>query len=178
MRGIIISLATVFFAVSLLYLLLPTPSFPVPLSDSPQSNEKGDSKDLTHQKAYFTDSKRDQVLSHYQNEFDHISFLGIKIPVPTYRLNYPPEEGRQLIQEQIRTSYLEEIVHPFRESIYVNGFVPSSEKDTIIVDKRQFYSKVNVRYVYSSVIVRVLLAASSFVVLMLLVKNWVWVFKK
>lgn len=164
-------------AIFLLYLILPTPSFPQGLPNSPQSDEKGDSRDLKHQKAYFTDFKREEVMSHYQNELRNISVLGIKISVPTYRLNYPPEEGKQIIQEQIRTSYLEEIVHPFRESFYVNGFIPASEKDTIIINGRQFYEKVNVRYVYSSVIIRVALALASLTFFVLLTKNWIRLFK-
>lgn len=165
-------------AIFLFYLLLPSPPFPDPLPNSPQSTEKGDSKDLVHQKAYFTDFKRDEVLAHYQSELSTLQLFGFKIPVPTYRLNYPPEEGKQIIHEQIMTSYLEEIVHPFRESFYVNGFVPPTPKDTIIVEGRQFYEKVNVKYVNSFAAVRVSLAITTLIVLLFLVKNWVNLLKK
>ena len=170
--------ASAFLVVFLLYLVLPTPPFPEPLPNSPQSTERGDSTDLVHKRAYFTDFKRDEVLAYYQNELSRISFLGFGIPVPTYRLNYPPEEGKQIIHGQIRTSYLEEIVHPFRESFYVNGFIPPTEKDTIIIDGRQFYEKVNVRYVNSYLFVRVGLAITSFILLMLLLRNFWQLFKK
>lgn len=156
----------------LLYLILPTPPFPQGLPNSWQSTETGDSKDLVHQRAYFTDFKREEVISFYEKQFNHIQFLGLQIPAPTYRLNHPPEDGKQIIHDQIRTYYLEEIVHPFRESFYINGFIPQSEKDAIIIEARQFYQKVNVKYVYSMVVFRVLLAIASFVLLVLTIKSW------
>lgn len=171
-------LSTIILGLFLFYLVLPTPTFPQPLPSSPQSTEKGDTRDVSTQRAYFTDFKRDEVLSHYQNELSRIPFLGFQIPVLTYRLNYPPEDAKQIIHDQIRTSYLEEIVHPFRESFYVNGFVPPTEKDTIIIDGRQFYEKVNVRYVQSSIFVRVPVAVGSFILLVLLSRSWWQLFRR
>ena len=58
---------------------------------------------------------------------------------------------------------MEEIVHPFRESIYINGFEPKSEKDTIIIDKVKWNQKIIVRYVPSPVWVRVVILMSSMI---------------
>jgi hypothetical protein len=91
------------------------------------------------------------VLEYYTKVF---SWSGWGMPLPTYRLNYPPEEAQTIIREQTRSSYLEEIVHPLRESFYVNGYEPKESEDKISVDGQPYTSKVTVRYVRSNVAVR------------------------
>jgi hypothetical protein len=80
------------------------------------------------------------VVSHYKEQFAWFPFV---------RLNYPPEEAQTLIRDQTRSSYLEELVHPLRESLYISGFVPSAQKDTIIIGGKTYYEKLTVRYVAS-----------------------------
>lgn len=150
-------LALVFFlsSIVLLFYILPkSPDFPNPPAGSVQSIEPADSESL-YRRAYFTNLNREEVINYYKKEFNY----GFNVYTP--RLNYPPEESATIIRDQTRSTYLEEIVHPFRESIYINGFEPKSEKDTIIIDKVKWNQKIIVRYVPSPVWVRVVVLMSS-----------------
>ena len=147
-----------FSLVLLFYLSLPSPQFPKPLADVYVSGEPADIE-TPLRRGYYTDYTRDDVLAHYQDQFKNSSFLGI--PLPTYRLNYPPEEAQTLIRDQARSTFLEEIVHPLRESIYVNGFEPKLAKDAIRIGEKDFRQKVIVRYVPSSLSLRVLIGVTS-----------------
>lgn len=80
--------------------------------------------------------------------------------MPTYRLNYPPEEAQTLIRDQARSTFLEEIVHPFRESIFVNGFEPTRPQDAIFVEGRAWRQKIIVRFVPSVTLIRLALWGS------------------
>ncbi len=150
-------LALVFFLVSavlLVYVFPKSPEFPTPPSDAVQSNEPADTESPLR-KAYFTNLNREEVLLHYMSVFNK----GFNVYTP--RLNYPPEESATIIRDQTRSTYLEEIAHPLRESLYINGFEPKSEKDTIIIDKVKWNQKIIVRYVPSPVWVRVAVLLTS-----------------
>lgn len=147
----------------LFYLLLPTPPFPLPPPDSVRSFEFADIESPLR-RAYFTNHSREDVLAHYQIQFEHSPFLNI--PLPTYRLNYPPEDAYALIRDQTRSTFLEEIVHPFRESVFVNGFQPSTEKDDIWYQEVHYKRKITIRYVPASPPVRVPLVFFSLIALL------------
>ena len=136
------------FSVLFIYTLIPNPKFPNPPEGALQSKEPGDSEDLSIRRAYFTNLTREEVMKHYQNEFKG------------YRLNYPPEEAATIIRDQTRSTFLEEIVHPFRESFYVNGFEPKNAKDAIEIEGLPWRQKITVKYVQSDLIFR------SFVILL------------
>ncbi len=136
----------------LFYLLLPTPSFPIPPTDSVQSLENAD-VETPLRRSYFTNFSRAEVLEYYQQQFTKSPFLGIRLP--TYRLNYPPEDAQQLIRDQTRSVFLEEIVHPFRESVFVNGFQPRVAKDDIWYRGVHYGTKITIRYIPSSPIIGV-----------------------
>lgn len=133
------------------YLILPNPNFPKPPPDALQSKEPADSE-TSFRRAYFTNYTRDQVLDWYKIQMDKSSFFDLSLP--TYLLNYPPENAQSIIRDQTRSTFLEEIVHPFRESLYINGFKPSVPKDAIYIDGRNWEQKITVRYVPSSLGVR------------------------
>lgn len=143
-------LLSIFF---LLYLTLPSPEFPAPHSDFLQSEEPGDTE-TPLRRAYFTNLNRTEVLEHYQRQFEILPAL--PFPFPTYRFNYPPEEAQSIIRDQTRSSFLEEIVHPLRESVFINGFEPKEKKDAIIIAGQNFRQKVTVRFIPSSLFVRFL----------------------
>lgn len=134
----------------IVYVLLPGIAFPEALPNSPQSQEPGDLLDVERRRAYFTDAKRADVIGHYQKEYTR-SWL------PTYRLNYPPEEALWHVYDPLLSSYLEEIVYPFRESLFVNGYEPNQDQDKIAFEGRAYLSKVTVRSYTSPVVARVLL---------------------
>jgi hypothetical protein len=131
------------------YLLLPAPLELPPLPDSLRSIEPGDTVQIPGVSAYYTDLDRQTVISFYENNFKNSSFLGF--PLPTFKINHPPEKSRQIYVDTMRSYYLEEIVHPFRESLYVNGFewendvftLPEKRiKNILMVGDQVFKSKV------------------------------------
>ena len=126
----------------LTYLWLPEPPFPTGLWDFKQSVQPAD-QETDLRRGYYTNLTREQLMSHYSKEFD----WGV-------RLNYPPEESQTLIRDQTRSTYLEEIVHPLRESIFINGFEPKLDKDVIIKNGIQYRQKVIVKYYQSNVFSR------------------------
>ncbi len=146
-----------------LYLLLPGPKLPPPdLPESLKSTEPGDTVQLPRISAYFTDKTRSEVLEFYTDYFSRSSFLGI--PLLTYRLNHPPEYVKQVIRDTTRSYYLEEIVHPFRESLFVNGFDWEKDvftkpehraKNKILVGGKVWRAKITLRWFSSWVGVRV-----------------------
>lgn len=138
-------------AIFLIYLLVPGPEFPAQPHDSVQSLEKADTE-TPLKRAYFTNYTRTEVLDYYQRQLMFSSLF--RIPLPTYRLNYPPEDAFLLIRDQTRSTFLEEIVHPFRESFFVNGFKPKYAKDDIWYRGVHYSQKITVKYVSSSVFLR------------------------
>lgn len=168
MKKILTVLYILFGVVFLVYLSLPRPGFPAQPPDTLKSNEPADSEDPLRP-SYFTDLDREGVLSYFQNEFTKSS-LGVALP--TYRLNYPPEEAQGIIRDRTRSSYLEEIVHPFRESLFVNGFEASHQKDTIIIEDRLWREKVTLKYFPSNMSVRVVIGFVTLIVFWLILSEW------
>lgn len=142
----------------LTYLLLPTPAFPDPPTDAIQSFEAADTE-TPFRRSYFTDYTRREVLKHYQTQF-----------VFSYRLNYPPEEAYSLIRDQTRSTFLEEIVHPLRESLFVNGFEPKNPKDAIFINDKFWRQKITVKYVPSRRIIRLPVGLVTLTVLFIISK--------
>ena len=139
----IIKVIFVLFGIALMvYLAWPAPQFPKPLSDFYTSTEPAD-KETPLRRGYYTNLTRDQIVNHYASEFNWGE-----------RLNYPPEEAQTIIRDQTKATYLEEIVHPMRESIYIAGNVVQSDKDPFEINSNKFRQKVIVKYVGSNIFVR------------------------
>jgi Ca2+/Na+ antiporter len=153
----------IFCIVFLFYLALPNPEYPSKVTDSLQSNEPADVETVVR-KGFYTNSLRQETINHYEGEFSFIK----NIAVPTYRLNYPPEESQTIIRDQTRSTYLEEIVHPFRETLFVNGFEPKLAKDEINIDGVHWNSKVIVVYVPSTLSIRFAIGLTSIFVMIVL----------
>ncbi len=152
MKTLLAFLSVVILALATGYLLLPTPRFPFQPPDSVQSLEKADTE-TPLRRAYFTNYTRQKVVEHYQNQLKRSPFLGI--PLPTYRLNYPPEDAVLLVRDQTRSIFLEEIVHPFRESLFINGFMPREAKDDIWYKGVHYDQKITIKYSPSPAIIRI-----------------------
>ena len=144
------------------YLSLPNFDFPAPPSDSLQSNEPADTE-IPLRRAYFTNYTREEVMLNYKRQFEKSSFLAIALP--TYRLNYPPEEAQTIIRDQTRSTFLEEITHPFRESMFINGFEPKDPKDTIFIGGKLWRQKIIVRYVPSGLTIRLAIGVLTLVLI-------------
>lgn len=174
-RSKFLSLYIFFSTLLLLYVLLPAPHFPQPLPGSRVSSEPADLESLLR-RGYYTDAEREDVIAHYMSEFTKSQFLSI--PLPTLRLNYPPEESQTIIRDQTRSTYLEELAHPLRESLYISGFEPKERKDDIFIDGKYWKQKVIVKYVPSFVLVRVLVTFLIVVFLWMIVFSWKNVLEK
>lgn len=145
----------------LIYLLIPSPEIP-PLPNSLKSTEEGDTVQVPGVAAYYSDTRREEAVTFYQKSFALPFF---DLPFLNYRLNHPPEYAREVVRDQISTSYFEEIVHPFRESLYINGFEPYIllkdkpdllKGNVMIIDEKEYFSKVTIRYLPSPLWERIL----------------------
>lgn len=170
MKKLLVILFFVFSVLLFVYVSLPSPNFPKPPPDSFQSNEPADSE-TSLRRAYFTNLTREEVINHYKKEFNK----GFNIYTP--RLNYPPEESKTIIRDQTRSTFLEEIVHPLRESLYINGFEPKTEKDTIIIEDRNWRQKIIIKYVPSSLWIRFIVMGLTLAATFILVREYSYVKK-
>lgn len=157
-----------FLLVGVRYLLIPNPPFPSPPPDALQSREPADTE-TPLRRAYFTDYTRDQVIKHYEAQWQYL---------PTLNLNYPPEEAQVIIRDQTRSTYLEELVHPMRESLFINGFEPQKQKDDIWINKRHFAQKITVRFVPSPLLARLIVFVLASAAVAILVWQWRILFAK
>jgi hypothetical protein len=150
----------IIYILGAIYLVLPSPTTP-DLTDSMRSDEAGDTWQHPDQKGFYTNKARAEVLSEMQNKFT------VKINnfvIPSYRLNYRPEETADFVREQVASNYLEEIVYPLRDSLFVNGYEPRNAPVNRNIDPRYipgipykdtyYFSKVTIRPVTSSVLGR------------------------
>lgn len=141
------------FIVGTFYLSLPAPKDFPPLPNSVKSVEPGDTEQIANVSAYYTDMSREEVVNFYYDYFSKSPFFNI--PLPTYRLNHPPERIREVLRETQQSTFVEEIVHPLRESVFVNGFEwnndPFTEpegraKNILIVNGKTYQFKVTLFY--------------------------------
>lgn len=139
------------------YVSFPSPKFPEPMSDFFQSNEPADTE-TPLRRGYYTNATRQEVMKHYLSEFKG------------YRLNYPPEEAQTIIRDQTKSTFLEEIVHPLRESVYINGFEPTDPQYAIVIKGTPWRQKIIVKYVPSNLFVRLLVIALSGIAVALLLR--------
>lgn len=171
-------LFSLIYLAGVLYLLLPSPATPN-LGTDLQSDEPGDTWQHPDQKAFFTNKNRSMVLLEMQRNFS----LYIKdIRIPSYRLNYRPEEVGTLVRDQLRSYYLEEIVYPLRESLFVSGWEPQNspiykgylpkDRPRVIIDNIEYLSKVTIRPVRSGPIARLFVWTLCFPVLYLVYRSF------
>ena len=67
---------------------------------------------------------------------------------------------------------MEEIVHPLRESVFINGFEPKVEKDAINIEGLSWRQKIIVKLVPSNIFVRIAVVILSYVGSVILIKEW------
>jgi hypothetical protein len=161
----------------LIYLALPNKEFPIKSDHSLQSFEPADIESPNRQ-GYYNNETRAGVILFYRNEFDKVKLFNLMFNMPSLRLNYPPEDAQVLIRDQTRSTYLEEIVHPFRESLYINGFEPSKDSDAIIVNGSKYKQKIIIKMVNSNVILRTIIGLLSLTVIYLNIIIWINIFRQ
>jgi hypothetical protein len=158
LKKILFSLFSLAF---LIYLVLPGPrgisDFPS-LPDSTKSTLEGDTIQIPNVAAYFSENYRDFVIPFYSNSYQKKTIM----PFRPLRLNYPPEFAFTAIKDQTQSTYLEELVYPLRDSLFVNGMEPfDKDGNTRWVgagkfrqDGQGFSTKVTLRYYPSAIPVR------------------------
>jgi hypothetical protein len=156
MKSVIIILA-------LLYLLYPSPIFPTPPDGVLKSAEPGD-LETTYRRSYYTNYSRSQIIDHYAKQF----FIPGQI-----LLDLPPEDSFAVIRDQTHTSWLQQFIHPLRESIYINGFYPTKPTEQIYIDDIHYLNKITVRYVPSHPAGRISILALILVGIYFLKKEYV-----
>lgn len=164
-------IAFLIYFIGLVYLVLPSPKYP-DLTGATRSDQEGDTWQHPDQKGFYTQLDRPSVLHDIQSQFS-LKLAGINIP--SYRLNYPPEEVAIYVREQIQSYYLEEIVYPFRESLFVNGWEPKKSPinakllpqdiPDIVYNGASYSGKVTLKPTNSAVWSRILIWTLSFPVL-------------
>ena len=120
----------VFNLFAILYLISPPPQ----ISNLPQgvkSNLPGDTTQITNVSAYFTNLDRSQIINFYRQAYSH-PFL--------VHLNHPPEKSKQIFVDTMRSYYLEELIIPFKESLFINGF--EWEKDVFTKPEKRAANKL------------------------------------
>lgn len=149
--------------IGVIYLAFPSPPFPIPPPDSVQSLEDADTE-TPFRRAYFTNFSREETRAHYQQSLSN-DFL---IPFPSYIVSYPPEDAQTLIRDQTRSVNLSEIIRPLRESLFVNFFEAQTPKDEIRYKGVLYERKITVRYVPSSLYLRVAVFLGSYILFLIL----------
>lgn len=154
--------AFISFAILLLiYMLWPGPGkisdFKL-LPSSEKSKLEGDTIQIPNVAAYFSDNFRETVIPFHLSNYWLKTFL----PFPPIRINHPPEFSWTAIKKHTDSTYLEEMVYPLRDSLYVNGFEPyySNGKPKFWgavkfeLPGHSYFTKVTLRYYPSPLFVR------------------------
>lgn len=152
----------VFSVILLVYMLWPGPSkisdFK-PLPSSVKSTLEGDTIQIPNVAAYFSDNYRDFIVPFYLNNYQNLS-----LPFLPLRLNHSPEFAWNVIKRHTDSTYLEELVYPLRDSLYINGFEPFYEDGTpkfwgsakLNEGANLWYTKTTLRYYPSHAVTRIL----------------------
>lgn len=144
-------------------MIIPGPKsikdFPA-LPDSTKSTLEGDTIQVPNVSAYFSNNYRRFVIPFYLELFTKKTLL----PFYPLRLNYPPEFAFTAIKDQTHSTYLEELVYPLRDSLFINGLEPFEENgepkylgaSLFGVGGINYQTKVTLRYYPSSILVKII----------------------
>lgn len=138
-----------------LYLVWPVPGLPKPPPDSFISTEPADTESI-FRTAFYTNLPRAEVITYYKTQWRQ----------PFIRLNHPPEFAFEYIRDQTRSSWLEELVHPWKDSIYINGFYPTTPQEQFNYNGDHYIGKITLRYLPSSPITRLTVLALASICLL------------
>lgn len=134
----------IFNILAIIYLVSPTPVLP-DLENSVKSDLPGDTEQVSNVAGFFTNSSRSDVIGFYKKHY-----LGLF----RINLNHPPEKAKEIIVNTIQSYYLEELVLPFKESLYINGFEWEKDvftkpekriKNKIYYQDQEYFSKITIR---------------------------------
>jgi hypothetical protein len=161
MKKIVKIFLVLLFVLGTFYLSLPSKGEFPGVPNSLKSIEPGDTYQIANVTAYYTDMPRAEVVKFYFDYFSKSSFLGI--PIPTYKLNQPPERIREVLRETQQSSFVEELIHPFKDSVFVNGFEWNNDpftppnkriKNILFINGKEYQFKITLYYQESNLIIR------------------------
>lgn len=167
----------IIFFIGTFYLVLPAPKDFPDLPNSVKSIEPGDTTQIANIKAYYTNTPRKDVVNFYTRYFSKSPFRGITLI--NYRLNQPPERIREVLRSTQQSTYVEEVIHPFRESVFINGFEWNNDpftkperriKNILEIDGKVYQFKVTLFYQESKIWQRLLIFYLSLISIYLLCK--------
>lgn len=157
-----------------LYLIIPEPQLPPKdLPDSPKSDLNDDTRHMENVIAYYTNKYRAEVMPYYQDQMNNSPFLNL--PLPNITINHPPEYAETVFFDTKQSYYLEEIVHPFKSSLFVNGyewendvFTPQSSRKQYVqkFEGVTYNSKVTLKWVNSNLLIRVAIFWTAWTILL------------
>ncbi len=161
-----------------IYLILPMPKLPPTesLPEAYKSDEPGDTWQLINVSAYYTNKERADAIPFYQNYFSSSSSL------PMIRLNHPPEYAKEVFIDTKQTYYLEELIYPMRQSLFINGYEWENDVFTPVASRKQFIleaggkvwkSKVSLKWFSSNLFTRLIVFWFSWTVLLITLNLWV-----
>ncbi|MBI3103821.1 hypothetical protein HYZ05_02690 [Candidatus Daviesbacteria bacterium] len=146
-----------------IYMVWPSPSAIADFKSLPNSQKsrlEGDTIQIPNVAAYFSNHYREFVVPFYAKNYR----LKVNLPIPPLRLNHPPEFSWITIKKHTDSTYLEELVYPLRDSLFVNGYEPfypdGSPKfwgsTKFEVDGNLWETKTTLRFYHSSIWIRLL----------------------
>ncbi len=160
------------------YLAYPLPQIPN-LDNSIKSTEPGDTTQLQNVTAFYNNLERQAVINFYVDNYQKKHPLALKI-------NHPPEKAKVIIKDTIQTYYLEEIIIPFKQSLFINGYnwqkdvftAPGTRvKNKMLVDGQEYTTKVTLKiYTPSSLLLSYLILILIQAVIVLSFKTYKQVF--
>lgn len=131
-----------------------------PLPNSVKSTLEGDTIQIPNVAAYFSYNYRDFTIPYYT----YFYFKGTGLPFGPIELTYPPEFAYTAIKDQTHSTYLQELVYPLRDSLFINGYEPFNKNGTPKFDSASlmgvnainYDTKATLRFYPSSYLVRIL----------------------
>lgn len=121
-----------------IYLIYPVPGFPPHPPGSFYSTEPADTENI-FRKAYYTNLSRAEITNFYKSQWKW----------PFIRLDHPREFAYELIRDQTQSQWLEELVHPGKDSVFINGYYPTRPNEQFNYNGTHYTGKITVRYVPS-----------------------------
>ena len=125
----------IFNLLAVWYLISPIPVLP-DLTYAAKSDLPGDTIQLKNVTGFFTNQSRQEIINFYQANFNGLFRI---------HLNHPPERSKMIILDTIQSTYLEEFILPFKESVFINGFEwqndPFTKPEKRIANKMIYYGK-------------------------------------
>lgn len=167
-----------FSVLLLVYMIWPGPTKIAdfkPLPSSDKSTLAGDNiEQVPNVAGYFSDNFREFVVPFYSKVYQSLS----RLPFPPLRLNRPPEYSWTVIKKHTDSTYIEELVYPLRDSLYVNGFEPFYKDGSpkfwgstkFDASGQSFYTKTTIRYYPSKTISKIIVWLGVIISISLLFK--------